>query len=134
MGHAMRKVLLTGLVAALAFAGGAMGQDTDATTASFGLADIDGSGTIDSEEYRYRMVQIFAVLDENDDGYLVIAEVPDDNKALFAVVDTDGNERVSLKEYLVFVAPRFWKADYDGDNVLSLTEVQAADKLEAEAL
>lgn len=131
MKDALRVGLVAGLATVLTVFGGQVARAAEPATTAFGLADTDGNGTIDVEEYRGRMLEIFVVLDANGDGYLVVAEIVDDHKEMFPVVDSDGNDKVSLREYLVFVMPRFWKADYDGDNVLSLPEVGAADRREA---
>lgn len=131
MSHAFRRILSASLFAVLATCGISLAQAANPTTAAFGNSDHDGNGVVDIEEYRARMIEIFVFLDENEDGYLVIADVPDANKDVFPVADSNGDGRIALREYLVFLMPRFWKADYDGDNVLSLPEVGAVDRREA---
>ena len=95
------------------------------------MSDYDGNRVIDVEEYRYRMLEIFVFFDKDGDGFIVVAEVPEEKKALHAVIDSNDDEKISVREFLLFSMPRFWKADYDGDNVLSRPEVAASNAREA---
>lgn len=108
------------------------GKGIDTSEKEFKLTDTNGDGAVDVEEYRARVLVIFSALDKDGDGFLVIADVPDDRKDVYGVVDEDGNGRVTLREYMLYVMPRFWMSDYDGDNTLSKAEVKAADEQESE--
>ncbi len=136
MSGMVRSALVTILLAAWSVACATQGTTPapaskasvpDSMASEFDVTDADGNNAIDVEEYRYRMLVVFTALDENGDGFIVLAEVPKDRKDVFPVVDLDGNGRVILREYMLYVMPRFWKADYDGNNVLTRPEVKAAD-------
>ena len=96
---------------------------------AFERADIDLDGNVDIEEFRGRKIEVFVLLDENGDGFIVLSEVPAKHQDKFPKVDKDKDERVDLREFLVYVMPAFWlEYDVNKDNVLTLDEVEAAAK------
>ncbi len=96
---------------------------------AFERADIDLDGNVDIEEFRGRKIEVFVLLDENGDGFIVLSEVPAEHQDKFPKVDKDKDERVDLREFLVYVMPAVWlEYDLNKDNVLTLDEVEAAAK------
>ena len=121
-GLAFAGMMLTGVLPAYADEGTPMTPKQ-----SFEHADVDQNGSVDVEEFRARHIEIFVLMDANGDGFVVLAEVPDEHKGKFEAVDEDKDGRVDLHEYLVFVMPAFWlEYDTNKDNLLSLDEVEAA--------
>jgi Ca2+-binding EF-hand superfamily protein len=96
---------------------------------AFENADTDNDGNVDVEEFRRRKIEIFVIMDANGDGFIVVAEVPEDHKSKFDKVDENRDGRATLNEYLVYVMPAYWtEHDTNKDNVLTIDEVEAAAK------
>lgn len=93
----------------------------------FAASDRDGNGTLDSEEFRDRMVETFYLMDKNGDGHLTMNELPAASRKDFAAADQNGDGRLVLKEFLVIHFFSFRAADTNGDGVLSPAEVSAAE-------
>jgi len=115
-------------IGALMPTGASLAQTDEMTPRqAFEHADLDNDGDVDIEEFRGRKIEIFVLLDENGDGFIVLSEVPVEHQDKFPKADEDNDERVDLHEYLVFVMPAFWQEyDLNKNNVLTLDEVEAA--------
>jgi Ca2+-binding EF-hand superfamily protein len=94
----------------------------------FDLTDIDKSGSIDREEYRKRMVEVFYFDDKNKDGFLDIKEISSfekiDPKA-FRKADKNGDGKLTLQEFVDYRMIQFDEADTNKDGVLTYEEVEA---------
>ena len=64
----------------------------------FAASDRDGNGTLDSEEFRDRMVETFYLLDKNGDGHLTMDELPAASHQDFAAADKNGDGVLSRAE------------------------------------
>jgi len=93
----------------------------------FAASDRDGNGSLDSEEFRDRMVETFYLLDKNGDGHLTIDELPAGSREDFNAADHNGDGRLVMKEFLIIHFFSFRAADTNGDGVLSSAEVRAAE-------
>ena len=93
----------------------------------FAASDRDGNGTLDSEEFRDRMVETFYLLDRNGDGHLTMEELPAGSREGFDAADKNGDGRLVMKEFLIVHFFSFRAADTNGDGVLSRAEVKAAE-------
>ena len=125
---------LTGLVPAALFAafllavpGAGRSLLAAGGQSDFAASDRDGNGSLDSEEFRDRMVETFYLLDKNGDGHLTTGELPAASRADFNAADRNGDGRLVLKEFLVVHFFSFRAADTNGDGVLSRAEVKAAE-------
>ena len=125
---------LTGLIPAaflallfLAMPGAATAALAAGAQSDFAASDRDGNGSLDSEEFRDRMVETFYLLDKNGDGHLTMDELPAASRADFKAADKNGDGRLVLKEFLIVHFFSFRAADTNGDGVLSPAEVKAAE-------
>ncbi len=129
-----RRGRLTGitpavLLAAFLWAAPGSGQALLAAggQSDFAASDRDGNGTLDSEEFRDRMVETFYLMDKNGDGHLTMDELPAASRQDFAAADKNGDGRLVLTEFLIIHFFSFRAADTNGDGVLSPAEVRAAE-------
>lgn len=93
----------------------------------FAASDRDGNGSLDSEEFRDRMVETFYLLDNNGDGQLTMDELPAASRQGFNAADQNADNRLVMKEFLIIHFFSFRAADTNGDGVLSPAEVKAAE-------
>ena len=93
----------------------------------FAASDRDGNGSLDSEEFRDRMVETFYLLDGNNDGHLTMDDIPNAPRKDFNAADRNGDGRLVMKEFLVIHFMSFRAADTNGDGVLSRAEVKAVE-------
>jgi hypothetical protein len=93
---------------------------------NFSTSDLDKNGTIDQQEYRRRMVEVFYFADQNKDGVVVIGELekiePTDDQA-FRTADKNGDGRLTLVEFVEYRMQDFDRADTDKNSKLSPGEV-----------
>ena len=100
---------------------------TPAAENAFAATDANADGAINSEEYRLRVLETFVLLDEDGNGFLVIAETTFTSQPDFDRVDSDGNGKITIREYLVYTGYLFEIADVNEDGDLSAGEVEAFD-------
>jgi Ca2+-binding EF-hand superfamily protein len=93
--------------------------------AAFMEADLNGDGVIDFDEYGAYMVNLFAVVDTDRDGYLMPEDLPDVTAEEFAAIDRNGDGRISLGEAVGEKVIEFFDIDTNGDGVISLDELIA---------
>ncbi len=91
--------------------------------AAFNEADLNGDGILEIDEYVAYMVNLFASLDKDRDGFLVIAEIPETPPERFRQYDRNGDNKISLGEGVGFKVVEFFDADVNNDGVMSLAEL-----------
>ena len=112
------------------FASVAPGQADVTTPPSenpFAATDQNDDGAINSEEYRYRMLETFVLLDEDGNGVLTISETTFTDPADFDRVDANRDGKITIREFLIYSGYLFEIADVDEDGDLSPGEVDAFD-------
>ncbi len=80
---------------------------TPAAENAFAATDANADGAINSEEYRLRVLETFVLLDEDGNGFLVIAETSFKSQPDFNRVDSDGDGKITIREYLVYTGYLF---------------------------
>jgi len=97
----------------------------------FATSDLNHDGTVDRDEYRRRMVEVFYLDDKNKDGFVEMEELvvlgPVDSKA-FAAADKNGDGRLTLQEFVEYRMVDFDQADTNHDGKLSPDEVAKWDQ------
>ena len=96
--------------------------------AAFNEADLNGDGILEIDEYVAFMVNLFASLDKDRDGFLVIAEIPETPPERFRQYDRNGDNKISLGEGVGFKVVEFFDADVNNDGVMSLAELLALEQ------
>jgi hypothetical protein len=96
--------------------------------AAFNEADLNGDGILEIDEYVAYMVNLFASLDKDRDGFLVIAEIPETPPERFRQYDRNGDNKISLGEGVGFKVVEFFDADVNNDGVMSLAELLALEQ------
>jgi Ca2+-binding EF-hand superfamily protein len=89
----------------------------------FDQADRDGNGTIDYEEFREHMNDVFYHADDNRDGVLAGDELDIMNKARIPASDSNGDSELELREFLNSTGADFHSADKNRDNLISEDEL-----------
>ena len=92
-------------------------------TSAFNQADLNGDGILEIDEYVAFMVNLFASLDKDRDGFLVIADIPETLPERFRLFDRNGDNKISLGEGVGFKVVEFFDADVNNDGVMSLAEL-----------
>ncbi len=96
--------------------------------AAFKEADLNGDGILEIDEYVAYMVNLFASLDKDRDGFLVIADIPETPPERFRQYDRNGDNKISLGEGVGFKVVEFFDADTNNDGVMSLAELLALEQ------
>jgi hypothetical protein len=89
----------------------------------FDQADRNGNGTIDYEEFREHMNDVFYHADDNRDGVLTGDELDIMNKARIPASDSNDDSELELREFLNSTGADFRSADRNHDNLLSEDEL-----------
>ena len=85
---------------------------------AFDRADSNGNGSIDPEEFRSYMADIFFHLDRNRSGLLEDEELDYLNPERLQPSDANGDGMMSMKEFLNSSAWDFHQLDTDENNAL----------------
>lgn len=96
--------------------------------AAFDEADVNGDGVINIDEYVGYIVELFAVLDKNDDSYLYPEDFSDVSPKDFALYDRDQDGRLSLGEAVAGKIIEAFEADINVDGVPTLEELIEAER------
>jgi len=99
--------------------------------AAFNEADLNGDGILEIDEYVAFMVNLFASLDKDRDGFLVIADIPETPPERFRQYDRNGDNKISLGEGVGFKVVEFFDADTNNDGVMSLAELLDIEHMKA---
>lgn len=91
--------------------------------AAFNEADLNSDGVLEIDEYVAYMVNLFASLDKDRDGFLIIADIPETPPERFRLFDRNGDNKISLGEGVGFKVMEFFDADVNNDGVMSLAEL-----------
>ncbi len=105
----------------------------DDISAAFNEADLNGDGKLEIDEYVAFMVNLFASLDKDRDGFLVIADIPETPPERFRLFDRNGDNKISLGEGVGFKVVEFFDADTNNDGVMSLAELLALEHMIADS-
>ena len=108
----------------------ATATDTE-ISAAFNEADLNGDGVLAIDEYVAFMVNLFASLDKDRDGFLVIADIPETPPERFRQYDRNGDNKISLGEGVGFKVVEFFDADVNNDGVMSLAELLDFERMKA---
>jgi Ca2+-binding EF-hand superfamily protein len=126
-----RRLLIAAVLGATPVAGPA---SADELADGFAEADVDGDGRLDADEYLAAVVLSFAARDEDRDGLLTSAELPEASAEGIARIDRDGDGMISVGEAAGDRIVRFFDADTDRNGLLTLAELRVyIDNLEQEA-
>ncbi len=93
----------------------------------FSAADANKDGSIDRNEYRRRMVEVFYLADRNKDGVLVIEELRErepGSAQAFASADKNHDGTVILQEFVEYRMQQFDEADTNRDGKLTIEEIR----------
>jgi hypothetical protein len=105
---------------------------TDEEIASaFNEADLNGDGVLEIDEYVAYMVNLFASLDKDRDGFLLMADYPETPPERFQLFDRNGDNKISLGEGVGGKVVEFFDADVNDDGVMSLTELLDFERMKA---
>lgn len=119
-------MIFAGLLAAASALPAVHAPAQETSASDFATSDLDRNGTVDRQEYRRRMVEVFYFADTNKDGMVTMEELvvvgPVDSKA-FANADKNGDGRLTLQEFVEYRMIDFDRADTDNDGKLSPAEV-----------
>ncbi len=109
-----------------------VGAATDNEIASaFKEADLNGDGVLEIDEYVASMVNLFASLDKDRDGFLIIADIPETPPEQFRLLDQNGDNKISLGEGVGGKVVEFFDADVNNDGVMSLAELLDIEQMKA---
>lgn len=98
----------------------------DSVKDHFTATDANRDGTVERNEYRRRMVDVFYLADDNKDGIVVIEELREQETVgpdAFAAADKNGDGKLSMQEFIEYRMVDFQKADSNGDGKLTVEEV-----------
>ncbi len=99
--------------------------------AAFNEADLNGDGVLEIDEYVAYMVNLFASLDKDRDGFLIIADIPETSPEQFRLLDRNGDNKISLGEGVGGKVVEFFDADVNNDGVMSLAELLDIEHMKA---
>ena len=122
---------LTALIAAALLAAPALAQPrmNEAEIAeAFDAADRNSDGAVNVDEYVANVVRLFAGVDEDDDGMLAPADIPQVPDDRFSRADRDGDGMISLGEAVAERMILYFDLDTTRDGVLTLEEILAHER------
>ena len=123
-------VMALSVIAAPAKLSAATATDEE-ISAAFNEADLNGDEVLEIDEYVAYMVNLFASLDKDRDGFLLIAEFPETPPERFRLFDRNGDNKISLGEGVGGKVVEFFDADVNDDGVMSLTELLDLERMKA---
>ncbi len=100
-------------------------------SAAFQEADLNGDGVLEIDEYVAYMVNLFASLHKDRDGFLIIADIPKTPPEQFRLLDRNGDNKISLGEAVGGKVVEFFDADVNNDGVMSLAELLDFERMKA---
>ncbi len=111
--------------------GAVVAATDDEIAAAFKEADLNGDGVLEIDEYVAYMVNLFASLDKDRDGFLIRADIPETPPERFRLFDRNGDNKISLGEGVGGKVIEFFDADVNNDGVMSLAELLDIEHIKA---
>lgn len=123
-------------IGAVLFFGTALAQTNEAEIRkAFAVADVNGDGYLDVNEYVAQTIYIFRQIDVNRDGSITEQEWavynPGYNVARFKAADRDGDGKISLGEAVAFKMIQFFDVDTNRDGVITIEELLVYERKQA---
>jgi len=117
-------VFATALAAAgLASQAHAQPVDEEKIRAAFIVADANGDGYVNVDEYVAYIIYAVGTLDKNHDHYLVPEELPYSEPERFKSADRNGDGKLSLGEAVAIKMIDYFDIDTNHDGALSIDEI-----------
>lgn len=110
------------VTAALAQTSATPATDTQ-IRAAFAAADVNKDGVVDLDEGAADAILVFASLDTNRDGFLVVGELKNHDPMRFKRADRDGDGKLSLAEVAADRVYEFFLIDVNRNGVVTIDEV-----------
>jgi hypothetical protein len=120
-----------GMVRGFIFAGmlslamGVAPASADELSQGFAQTDRNGDGRLNADEYLAAVVMSFAARDNDRNGLLTRAELPEASPGGIARIDRNGDGMISVGEAAGDRIVRFFDADGDRNGLLTLQELRA---------
>ncbi len=116
--------MIAGIIAFSGYATSTAEAATDEEISkAFNQADLNSDGHIEIDEFVGYMVNLFATVDTDRDGYLVSTDVADVSPQRYQKVDYNDDTRISLGEAMGEKVIIFFDSDQNNDGVMSLQEL-----------
>jgi len=125
-------VFATGLAAA-GFAGPLLAQPVDEPKirAAFVVADTNGDGYVNVDEYVAYIIYVFGTYDKDGNHFLVPAELPQPDPERFKSADRNGDGKLSLGEAVAIKMIDYFDIDTNHDGALSIDEILVFERTRA---
>jgi len=129
----LAPLALATALAATGFAGPSYAQAVDEPKirAAFVVADTNGDGYVNVDEYIAYIIDVFRTYDENGDHFLVPAELPQPDTARFKSADRNGDGKLSLGEAVAIKMIDYFDIDTNHDGALSIDEILVFERARA---
>lgn len=92
-------------------------------TSSFNEADLNDDGHLSIDEYVAYLVQVFATVDKDRDGFLNPTDLPTVSEMRFKKADLNNDDILSLGEAMGSKVVDFFDADQNRDGSMDLNEL-----------